>query len=119
MTEQQIPITSFLADRLAELDDDALEALAKVACVPLRTARRAATGQPIKAAAAISLIAARGYDPITRGQITRKVVGAFDPRTLALFMNEAGDVNLTNVVKACIYLNIHPFDQCERVRAAA
>ena len=145
MTDQ--PITHFLADRLAELDDEALQALAMVADVPIKTARRAASGEPVAAWAALCLIAARGYDPITREQIARRKLGKFDHRTLALFMStrmrvkkytvrnvtaetgfstrvvqnilKAEHVNLSNVVKACVYLNIHPFDQCEKVREAA
>ena len=140
-------IAQFLADRLIELDDDGLEYVAKLSGVPLKTARRAATGEPIAAWSALCLLAARGYDPITREQIPRKRIGKFDHRTLALMMNghmrvkhlrvrnvademkvstrvidaicDCRPVSITNVVKACMYLGLHPFDQCDRVEAKA
>lgn len=139
--------TQFLADHLAELDREALAAVAIVADVELKTARRAATGEPIRASDALCLFAARGYDPITLEQIPRKQIGAFNHQTLALFLNghlrrhhlterqavaasgialgqlhkmlNAERVSIRNAVKACVYLNIHPFDQCEKVREAA
>lgn len=140
-------ITTFLAERLSELDAESLSDLAKVADVELKFAKRAAADQPIKAWRAFALMAARGYDPITLEQIPRRKLGRFNHQTLALFLNghmrknrskvhrvarlmnvstrvvqtilECKPVNLNNVVKACVYLNIHPFDQCERVREAA
>lgn len=135
--------TTFLADRLSELDRDALQSLASSAGVELKTARRAAAGEPIKAVDALKLYAARGYDPVTFDQIPRKTVGAFNHQTLALFLNghmrvarlrvhkvadamqvstrvlqamlEANPVNINNVVKACRYLGLSPFSCCDQV----
>lgn len=139
---------AFLADRLSELDRDALKSLASVADVELKTARRAAAGEPIKAADALKLYAARGYDPVTFEQIPRKAIGSFNHQTLALFLNghmrvarlrvhkvaaamqvstrvlqamlEANPVNINNVVKACRYLGFSPFACCDQpVKQAA
>lgn len=76
-----------LAERLAELDAEALIAVAIVADVELKYARRAAAGEPIAAWQAISLFAARGYDPITLEQVARRSLGRFNHQTLALFLN--------------------------------
>lgn len=139
--------SAFLADRLAELDAEGLEALAGVAGVELKVARRAAAGEPVAASDALCLFAARGYDPLTLEQIPRKRIGTFDRNTLALFLKvhmrskkltvrnvgaatgmntrvvqairDGKPIGLGNVCKACAYLNLHPFDQCERVREAA
>lgn len=141
------PITTFLAERLSELNPEALAAVAIVADVKLKFARRAAAGEPVAAWVALSLMAACGYDPITLEQIPPRKLGMFNRQTLALFLNgrmrvkrytvrnvaceakvnprvvqavlECNRVNINNVVKLCAYLNIHPFEQCERVREAA
>ncbi len=138
---------AFLSERLAELDPEALAAVAIVADVELKIARRAAAGEPVAASAALCLFAARGYDPMTFEQCDRKRIGAFNHQTLALFLNgymrknrrtirnvsaatkmnprvvqailQANHVNINNVCKACIYLGIHPFQQCDQVREAA
>jgi hypothetical protein len=138
---------SFLSERLAEVDPEALAAVAIVADVELKIARRAAAGEPIAASAALCLFAARGYDPMTFEQIERKRIGPFNHQTLALFLNqymrkhrrsvrnvsaktkmnprvvqailETHPVNINNIVKACSYLGIHPFQQCDQVKEAA
>jgi hypothetical protein len=139
--------TAFLAERLAELDPEALAAVAIVADVELKIARRAAAGEPAAASAALCLFAARGFDPMTFEQIERKRIGAFNHQTLALFLNakmrvkkytvrnvaaetkvntrvvqailKCNHVNINNVVKFCAYLGIHPFQQCDQVKEAA
>lgn len=140
-------ITQSLAERLSEIEDEALVAVAIIANVEPKVARRAAAGEPVKAADALCLMAALGRDPMTLEIIPARRLGKFDHNTLALFLKvhirikkytvrkvaaesdlnvrvvqcilEGQHVNISNIVKACAYLDLHPFDQCERVREAA
>lgn len=134
----------FLAERLSDITDDGLEALAVTAGIDIGVARRARSGEPISASAALALIAARGYDPVTRKMITPRRLRPLDCTFLALgvkgamFKNKhtarqaaaAMDVSATavtrlrnghktsivTVLKACAYIGVHPFDQCETAR---
>lgn len=136
--------TAFLAERLSELDVEGLLNVAEKSGVEIKTARRAAAGEPIKASDALRLYAARGYDPIGFEQIERKTIGPFNHQTLALFLNghmrvarlrvrsvaaaaklsptavqhilDAKPVSIGSIVKACRYLGINPFSCCDQVK---
>lgn len=141
------PITAFLAERLSEIGDEALVAVAVIANVDPGVARRAKSGELVKASDALRLLAARGYDPVTRKAIAPRRLGRFDHDVLKLFlvtqmklrhdsirvaaqamgaspsavqsMRCGIRVSLSNILKACGYLKVHPFEQCELVREAA
>lgn len=141
------PITQFLSERLSEIEDEALIAVAVIAGVDAGVARRARAGESIASANFFPLIAALGFDPMTQERRPSERRGKFNTMTLSLFLNsymrkhklplrtvsrlsglsvsavnaicECRPVSPNNVVKACAYLNIHPFEQCERVREAA
>lgn len=142
-----ISITAFLAERLTEIEDDALIAVAVIANVDPGIARRARSGEMVKASDALRLFAARGYDPLTRKAIAPRRLGEFDHGVLKLFLvtqmtlrkdsirgaaakvnasasaianiRRGRHVSISNIIKVCSYLDLHPFDQCERVREAA
>lgn len=141
------PITSFLAERLSEIEDEALVAVAVIADVDPGNARRARAGQPISARDSIALLAARGFDPVTRKVCRSRRYGQFDHTALALgirmrmvmrrdslrsaalsvgasasaFLHmRAGRVlGFENTLKACAYVGVHPFEQCVRAKEAA
>lgn len=141
------PISTFLAERLCDLEDEALIAVAVIANVDPGIARRAAAEQPIKASDALALLAAVGRDPVTRAIMPPRRVGKFDHLALALGvilkmqtksqsiraaakamdvspraitrLLDGDVVSIVTVIKACAYLGIHPLDQCEPVREAA
>lgn len=143
------PITTFLAEHLSGLTELRLVAVADAAGVQLKTVRRAASEQPIAASDVFAICAACGIDPIENRAMLPRKLGRINPLTLALFLSsrmrikkltvrdaasamavstrvvnaicEGNPVNANNVVKAAVYLGVHPFDLCERVseRAAA
>lgn len=140
------PITTYLAECLVALDSDALIALCELASVELKVARRAIKEQPISASDALALLAALGIEPMARNPIASKRVGPLNLDTLALFLvgrmarlghgtrnaasvmgiservvyaiRDGKAVSLVNVLRACAYVDIHPFELCERVREA-
>lgn len=142
-----IPITYFLSERLSELSPEDLEALAVKAGVTVKAAKRAAKHEMVSASDALALIAARGYDPMTRMAIPPRQVGPLKVECLALFlvaamakqnhhlrnaagvmgvntrvitdMRDAKPVAIENVLRLCAYIGMHPFEQCERVKEAA
>lgn len=136
-------IATFLSERLAEIEDEALVAAAVIADVDASTARRARAGEPVKAMDCLRLLAALGRDPVTRKVVPPRRLGRFDHECLRLFlimqmnlrshsvraaadamdaaptavqnMRQGRCVSLGNILKACAYLDIHPFECCERV----
>lgn len=138
------PATIHLAERLSALDATAIGDIGAYAGVDAKKASRAALGEAIPATDALALFAALGVDPVTRASIAAARIGPINHQTLALFLNtkmrkerrtirhvanltksnprviqaalDCKAVNLNNVCKLCAYLEIHPFELCERVK---
>lgn len=136
--------SAFLAERLQEIEDEALVAVAIIANVDPGNARRARAGQPINARDSIALLAARGFDPVTRKVCRIERLGEFDHLSLAMGMRmrmiqrkeslrqaarsvaasptafthmRAGRIlGFENTLKACAYVGVHPFEQCRPVK---
>lgn len=141
------PIITFLAERLSEIDDRFLVSFARTGNVDPGNARRARAGQPISARDSLALLAARGYDPVTRKLVPSFALGQFDHLSLAMGLRMRMRMNqhtfrqaatamrtsatavvhmyygrvlgIENTLKACAYVGVHPFEQCERRREAA
>lgn len=137
-------IVSFLAERLAEIDDEALVAVAAIANVHPGNARRARAGQPVSTQDCLALLAARGFDPVTRKVVRTRRLGPFDHLSLAMgirmrmtmrkhslrfaalscgasasaftHMRAGRALGIENTLKACAYVGVHPFDQCVQPR---
>jgi hypothetical protein len=137
------PIADFIADKLSALSDEALIVVAGMARVETETARRAMSGASIPASAALALIAAVGFDVVTRQPCAARQLGPLDHaiiamglkahmrlrkqtvRTVAAQMKvstrvvdavaKGNPVSIGNVLKACAYIGIHPFNQCEPI----
>lgn len=137
-------IAAFLSERLSEIEDEALVAVALIANVEPGNARRARAGQPISARDSIALMAARGFCPVTRKVVRTQGLGDFDHVTLAMGIRmriiQRGDslrqaarsvaasptsfthmragraLGFENTLKACAYVGVHPFEQCLPVK---
>ena len=135
-----ISIVSFLAERLSEINDDALVAVAAIANVHPGNARRARSGQLVSTQDCLALLAARGFDPVTRKVVRTCRLGNFDHLLLAMgirmrmamrkdsirsaalsvgasataftHMRAGRILGIENTLKACAYVGVNPFDQC-------
>lgn len=141
------PISTFLAERLSEIEDEALIAVAIIADVDPGNARRARAGQAVSTQDALALLAARGFDPMTRKVVRTRRLGPFDHLSLAmgirmrmqlrkdslrqaalsvgasasafLHMRAGRVLGIENTLKACAYVGVHPFDQCGKAERIA